>query len=295
MNPDPFDSALFPPLPGYRVTGAPLLLTPIAGSDERLCIAVAATGEDGAWQIAPLLDAAKARCLVGEQAESLTGFLRAASDSLGAHLAGGGDLGTWQPPVGGLGLGTITRGHAADLAQMLRITARNHAFLSALADFGAETDAAMQASDDDPWPEQVRAAVAERRPPLSGWFNRRLRLVCGGAETRFDYLGERLAAQLGRLIPGPAISGQVRAAKAKLWDLEALRDGTPDQLTRPGAYELLLYRPRDDDPAHSARAIERLHEALHDLEVAGDRQDLRVCPVFSAAEAAERIVRAEAA
>lgn len=296
MTPDPFGSRTFPPLPAYGAVGAPVLLTPIAGSCERLCVAVVAAGEDGAWQIATLIDEAKARCLVGDQAESLTGFARIARESLSAHLQGGAALEAWQAPIGGLALGQTERGRVRDLPQMLRMLARDHAFLSTLADFAPDGERTEDSTDDtDRWPEQVRAAVVALRPPLSGWFNRRLRLAHGGAETRFDYLGERLAAQLGRLIPGPGIASQVRTAKAKLWDLEALRDGDPDLLERPNAYELILYRPGDDDPAHSERSIARLHEALQELESAGDRQDLRVRQVDSAEQAAARIIEAEAA
>jgi len=295
MIQDLFDKIQFPPLPPLSVTGAPLYLEPIMGSGERLCIACAARGADDTWQVAPILDEAKARCLVGDQAASLLGFMRLGLESLSRHLAENGAWETWRAPVSGMMLGTISEGRADNLLQMLRMVAGNHAFLASMADFGAETEMTHRDTDDtDPWPAQVREAVIARHPPLSGWFGRRVRMVSQGAETRFDYLGPHLAAQLGRLIPGPGISGQVRTAKAKLWDLEALRDGAAD-LLRPSAYELLLYHPRDDDPAHSRHAIERLHEALSDLEAAGDRQQLRVRPVHTAAEAAEHIALAEAA
>lgn len=296
MTPDPFDQSLFPPLPDYAVTTAPLLLEPIMGSGESLCLAVAALGADGAFQIAPILDEAKAQCLVGEQAPSLLGFMRLGMDSLSNHLTTHHAMETWRPPVAGMQLGHIASGRVDSLKDALRITARSHAFLAGLADFASDSQTQAQ-SEADRWPGQVRAAVTARRPALAGWFNRRRALAPGGGQTRFDYLGERLAAQLGRLIPGPGIGAQVRAAKAKLWDLEALRDagGQSGSREHPSTYELLLYRPRDDDPAHSEQAIVRLHEALQELEYAGDQQALRVRALYDAESAAARIIEAEAA
>jgi hypothetical protein len=180
---------------------------------------------------------------------------------------------------------------------MLRMVGRSHAFLLSLADFqlNDEADVAREL-EEDRWPKQVREAVIAREPRLSRWFERRVRLVARGRETRFDFLGQRIAVQLGRLIPGPAIAEQERRAKVKLFDLETLRK-TPDSymLERPLDYELLLYRPSDDDPTYSERSIERLREALAGLEELGERRKLRVRPVFDADTPAKRIVEAEAA
>jgi hypothetical protein len=295
MNLD-IDPSVFPPRPTYAATGAALLLEPIMGSGERLCVAVAAHGADGAYRTAPVLHLQAARCLVGEQADSLIGFMRLGIASLEQHFAAGGTLTDWRPPVHGLLLGHVAMGHVADLPMMLRTVARNHAFLATLADFTATTPApADDAGDSDRWLLQVRQSVTAQRPTLEGHFSRRLRLVAGSAETRFDYVGQRFAAQLSRLVPGPAIGAMVRAAKAKLWDLEALRDVGSRSLFAIDAHELLLYRPHDDDPTYSERAITRLHEALAELEAAGNRQALPVRPVSCAAEAAERIIQAEAA
>jgi hypothetical protein len=196
-----------------------------------------------------------------------------------------------------MGLGPEISGFADDLETMLRMIGRSHAFLMSMADFQILDDSEeARGVEEDPWPKQVRQAVVARAPRLSGWFARRVRLVAQGEGTKFDFLGQCIAAQLGRLIPGSTMGEQVRRAKAKLFDLETLRD-SPDvyMLERPRDYELLLYRPRDDDPAYSPSSIERLHEALAGLEEAGDRQELRVRPVFDADKAAERIVEAEAA
>jgi len=190
---------LFPVLPAYAATGAALFLEPIAGSGERLCIAVAACGTDGVFQVVQVLRPATARCLVGEPADSLLGFMHVGIGSLEQHCAVGGTLADWRPPIHGLTLGHLATGHVVDLPMVLRTVARNHAFLATLADFSATAPVSPDDGEEgDRWLAQVRQAVTRQRPGLECHFSRRLRLVAAGAETRFDYLGTRFAAQLGR-------------------------------------------------------------------------------------------------
>ncbi|MBK1699768.1 hypothetical protein [Thiococcus pfennigii] len=291
--------ALFPPLPGVTATGAALFLEPIMGSGERLCVGLAAVLADNTYRVAPVLRRETARCLVGEKADSLLGLMQVGLDSLDSHLERGENLASWTPPMQGLTLGPLAQGHVEDLPMMLRAMARNHAFLATLAAFDA-TEQGEPSSDDEAeadieWLKRVRHAVQTRRPALDGHFGRRIKLRNVRGETRIDYFGSRLAAQLCRLTPGASISRHVRTAKSKLWDLEALRDIGTDGVFRPASYELLIYRPRDDDPSYSERQIARLHDALSELEAAGDRQQLRVRPVQTVNDAASRIIEAEAA
>lgn len=294
MNLDPGN---LPPLPTYTATGVAMFLEPIAGSGERLCVAVAARGEDGRWRIAPVLGDDQARCMVGEQADRLFGFARVGMTSLEQHLESGEPLNTWSAPASGLTLGPIARGHVTDLPMMLRTLARNHAFLSSPPSF-SDTSIDDTASPDDgseKWLKQVRHAVNARNPLLDGAFSQRITLVEQGIPTRLDFLGHRLAAQIGCLIPGSALSRQMCIAKAKLWDLEALRDSGRGPIPQGSQrYELLIYRPADNGASYSDRSMALLRAALTDLEAASDRRSLRVRPVFSTDEAAEAIIAAEA-
>ncbi|MFD2112049.1 hypothetical protein [Thiorhodococcus fuscus] len=239
-----------------------------------------------------------AACMLGEQSTTLIGFVRLGIESLERHLQSGNPLQTWSSPLHGMQLGQISSGHVTDLAMMQRLLARNHAFLASMAAFSPEAredDADPPDDGAERWTTQVRHAVTLRNPLLDSYFMNSVRLTERGSTTRFDFLGMRLAAQLGRLIPSKNLSNQVKAAKAKLWDLENLRDSRHASApSNPQGYELLLYHPRDDDPAFSDGSINNLHAALKDLEKAGDRQSLRVRPVHSADEAAEHIIQAEA-
>jgi hypothetical protein len=290
------DPDLFPVLPAYTVTGAAMFLEPIAGSGERLCVAVAARGEDGRWQIAQVLDDDLARRMVGEHGERLSECARRGVTSLKQHLDAGEPLHSWCAPFGGLTLGPTARGQVADLPMMLRALARNHAFLASPAGRRADTaiEDGMPAEEDAAtWLRQVRQAVFARDPLLDAAFARRITLVENGIQTRFDFVSDHFAAQLGRLLPGSTLSHHMRVAKAKLWDLQALRDsGRGPGLPGSAHYALLLYRPAENDALYSDRSLAQLHAAVAELTAAGARGGLCVRACSSAEELAEEILAA---
>lgn len=294
-------AANFPPLPAKRAQGAALFLEPIMGSGERLCVAVAARDDDGGFQAVPVLRPDMAKCLLGKQADQLMGFVRLGVSSMEHHLAQGGQVADWTPPTSGLSIGPVTAGAVDHLPMMLRALVRNHACLASLADFDADTlsddQDGNQPSNEDPWPELVRQAVARQHPALAAYFQRKMRIVPDGAAVTFDYLGGRSAAQLGRLLPGRGLAQRVRAIKAKLWDLEALRDVAAKDLLhgQMQTYQVVLYRPHDDAPDYCERDIDAMHQSLTELELVGKAQDIDVRPVFTADSAAEHIITAEAA
>lgn len=290
------DLAKFPPLPQHRAEGLAVFLEPIAGSGERLCVAVAARGPNRSYEVVTVIKRETAKCMLGTAGPKLTSLIELAVQSLRRHLSTGGELDNWHPPLSGVSVGDIQYGQVSDLTMMLRTTARNSAFLSSLADFCLDQeDEVDDTSGSERWLTQVREATIAEVPRLAECFGRRMSLVSGPARTQCDFVGARFAAQLGRLIPGPSISPMIKAAKAKLWDLESLRDMDSGNLFHFDAFELILYRPSDNDPAYSDKEIARLHDALDELTETGDKQSLIVRPVYSAQEAAQRIVKAEVA
>lgn len=289
------DLSLFPKLPDYHAQGAPIFLEPIIGSGERVCVAVAARGDDAAFQVLPVIQPSTANRMLGDNGAKLINLLDLGINSLKRHLALGEQFQTWQSPIGGMKLGEIIDGQVSDLNMMMRTVARNHAFLANIADFRAADAPEDEESASERWLSQVREATSVLNPLLDGYFSRQVRLTPHSAPTRIDFHGIRFAAQLSRILPGGALSGFVTKAKAKLWDLEALRELCVSKSVSPESYELILFRPTDDDPNYSENQIRRLNEALNELEEAGDKQSLRVRPVYSAEEAADRIVAAEAA
>lgn len=288
----------FPPLPALSAQGVAVFLEPVLGSGERLCVGVAARVDQQRHHVVPLLHTETAKCLVGVQADALLGLVQTGLDSLEHHLGSGAHWDSWKPPFHGLTLSQQAEGSVDSVEMMLRTLARNHSFLSAMADFSG-VDAPMETlpegNAEEDWVKRVRRIVEQRTPHLDGHFARRVTLFSETAPTRFDYLGARLVAQLGRLIPGAQLGRHLSLAKAKLWDLESLRDAGCDELMSADRFELLLYRPGDNDPSYADKQLENMRRALKTLEEAGDKQRLRVRPVETAEQAASLIIEAEAA
>lgn len=286
----------FPTLPTYTAKACPVFIEPIVGSGERICVGIVALGQDGARVVVQTIKEDSVVCMLGASAPKFLNIVHLALGSLEKFVAGHNNISDWQSPIPGVKLGSVTAGHVADLTTMVRTVARNHAFLSAMSDFSAADDSV---ADDSPgtdrWAKMVKEATTLIRPSFTDLFNRQLKLTSKGI-TRFDFVGQNLAAQLGRILPGHGMSGLVKTAKAKLWDLETLREYNEQQLFKSNnSYELILYRPNDKDPAYSDREIGRLNEAIVELEETGDKQQLRVVSAFTAEEAAQRIINAEAA
>lgn len=286
----------FPTLPDYSAKACPVYIEPIIGSGERICVGVAAIGQDGKHIVVRTIKEETAACMLGAASQKLLNLVNVALSNLDSFTDQYKTLNDWQSPVPGVVMGNIITGHVNDLTMMVRTVARNHAFLSAMSDFtAADESIADDSPATDRWATMVREATTLLRPNLAVAFNRQLKLTSKGT-TKFDFVNEHLAAQLGRIIPGHGISGLVKTAKAKLWDLETLREYNEQQLFNSSqSYELILYRPKDNDPAYSEREIGRLNEAFVELEETGDKQQLRVMAAYTADEAAQRIISAEAA
>lgn len=76
-------------------------------------------------------------------------------------------------------------------------------------------------------------------------------------------------------------------------DLSQARTHAADGLfdTQPREFELLIYRPPEDTPEHSDKAMKDLHSALSIIEDFADRHSLRMESFFSAEPAAQRVLK----
>jgi hypothetical protein len=169
--------------------------------------------------------------------------------------------------------------------------------LGAMAVFPDEQAApdGVDESGQQRWVQQIRAAILASQPDWSARFQRRIHIGSEQVETRIDYVGDRIIAQFGRLIPGPALPGSLIETKAKLWDLFALKD----EMSRRGlrgrlSHVVLIYHPGSEDPAYSERDIGRSLDAMKMLSDASSRNGLIVHQVKNAAEAAEFILKLDA-
>ncbi|MFL1404218.1 hypothetical protein ACJO2E_02595 [Marinobacter sp. M1N3S26] len=284
----------FPELPAYQADGMAIFMEPVAGSGERLCVAVAAQGVDRAFEVVTVVRDSTAKCMLGEAGPKFMDMIGLVVDSLQGHLKSGNPLSAWAPPMSGVTSGPVQAGRVADLTVMLRTMARNSAFLARMSDFAADAEE-FETPAPDRWITQVKDVMAIRHPKLVRNFTRKLQLYTGGAPTNFDYVGTSYVAQLSRIIPGNGLSTYNRIAKAKMWELISLRDKGHTGLFQLDDFELILYRPQKSDPSFSESEIARVYEVFHELEEEADKQELRVHGVSSPESAVDCILKGEAA
>ena len=301
MNISPADIEKFPRLPELRARWTPIYLEPIPGSGERITVAIAIL-TDKERIVRSVIREDALRCFLGNAADKFQGLVDACVQSLSKYMAQGGELSTWLPPFEGVFPGNEGLVYATDMTAALRMAIRESAFLAALPQREGAEDTSDSAQKDesgtDRWRSQVKSRLEQLAPNLVVHFGREIELPRTRRRRRIDYLGNRMVAQLGRIIPGRGIGHYIRSAKVSLWELEDVRILRHDMKLfeiPEENFELILYRPSDDDPAYDDKDIEKLHDAINELEEEGDRHNLRVRPVTNAQEAAQRIVEAEAA
>lgn len=276
----------FPPLPAHRFLTAPVYLEPMLGSGERLCVLAAVQGESG-LEALPLVPPEVAKCLYGDQAESLMGFIEIARDDLLRHLESGAELTTWTPPYSGLMLGAGAEAYADDPLMAARLVARAHASLchqGALKAIGVEQNETKRDNELNAWVKLTQDIAIQRNPALRGRFNQKVSLI-GDETVTLPYAAPNKALNLGLLSPSRA-RRNIESIKLKLWNLQSL----------PASYRirhLVLGVPRDDAPEMaSVKTRQLMEKSLHGLreQVSENHLNVALSTVHSAQEAAEHIL-----
>lgn len=291
------DLRLFPAAPAHKAQWAPVFLEPMDGSGERIVAAVVALDASGSHHVELTLRRKTLRCMYGDRGDVVLGIAELVQEALQEHLALGGALEAWMPPVRSCFLGPLRHAMGPDLEGIALRGASLCASLSGtgLADVAQAADDLGPATPDvDRWLHQIRTSVREKSELLDPRFNAEVRVKAGASPTRIGYLGDRIAANFDMLVPGPNLSTKRFRSKARLVDLQILRDQV-DMFTQRSSYELMLWVPEKNSPGFAQKYLDATHAALSELEEFGDKHDLRVHALHRAEDAADRILTMEAA
>jgi len=283
----------FPSLPDTIYESYPIYLEPVAGSGERITILIAIVSPN--IVIHKVIRAETLESMFGSKAASFAGLVSMCADSLEAHLQKGGAFNAWDPPLSGCYKGNKISEYARDTTDTLRLSTRIYSsmgFIPGEAEFNDEPVTTRR----DRWPDLIEAALFDKQPGLVKNMHADFRVSDNARPTTIDFVGQKYAANFGKVDPGQNFTNGIRAAKAKLWDLEALREARHGIIEdRIVSFELLLWRPDFDSPAYSERQISSLREVLAELEHEGDKRELRVFQTLNQGIAADRIILKEAA
>lgn len=282
----------FPAVPSVSGYWAPVYLEPMHGSGERLTAVVACKTEDGQLGVELAVRSRVLKCMYGDHGDRVFGMARLIRDSLQEHFAIGGAFDNWLPPTRNCYMGPVRIALGDSVENILTKAAKLTASTSGVELDVAETPEIESAAPDvDQWLEQIRGVVNSRQPGLAGRFNQDVRLTQASMATRIGFLGDRIAANFDALVPGPNFSGKRSRSKARMLDLQILRDAT---LLPRQSYELMLWvPPKEGVPMFSERSIENAYAALLELEEFGDKHELRVHGMHTADQAAERLLKVE--
>ncbi len=301
MTPNPIESIQFPERRSTRkASWVPVYIEPVVGSGERLCIGVVVADATERLIVAvPALD--RLACIYGDAAATLSHSAAFALATLSQRLSkeGAQSLNSLRSPVEGIFIGPVRLGAGESLEDIARTSLMQSASLVEKAvDEEDSVEAAERTALSTRRLERlVQETVVQVRPDLIGAFNKAFRITREARAMRVGFVGHRLAANFGLLVPGP-LATLVNNAKAKLWDLEQLRTGTEAGIfqQRNGmSFELLVHRARKDDPQYSDRQLKSVDAAVVELEEEADKVSIRCRAMTSPNQMADFLLEREAA
>lgn len=283
---------------------APVFLSPIRGSEERLVIGVAVLNAEG-FHIEAANALSRLQCLYGSQADIVIQVAGVALDELRYDLASRSTqaLIDFRPSITGVSIGELRRTEGVSLQSI------GAAWMSSLSSLYDSDAAAIALEMDDPeatyedrfealasgdrLPLLVLDYVVDSRAGLAGFFRsdlgkrpRRRR----SHEVSIDFTGSKLVANFGTLQVGQ-ITRSVDLIKRRLWDLKVERDSDTGIFSRE--HEMLIQMPAADDPQVSEKQFENLEVARLALEKQADQEELRLEAYSTVAEIGQRVLDAE--
>lgn len=265
----------FPPLPEYEAIWVPVYWEPIMLSGEKICSLIAVLGFDGQILVQPLLRANVLVTLFADKALEAKGLVDFVVESLTRHLSGSEDFSTWAPPVGGFTIGRPRESRGQNVKDVFANAIPVCSSFSAIQQLAEVETAQANEVNLDRWKAALRKNIIHQLPRLADSFDRPFMIKEGARKTHIDFVGQRLAANFGRL-HSSRLSQCVRDSKAQILDLVSLRDQM-GLFDGEETYQLIVWRPTEKTNFDlSKKRLLSINEALLELEAEADRFDLRV-------------------
>ena len=253
---------------------APIYLSPILGSPERLVVAVAVVGDDG-FHIEAANKLERLKCFYGRAAETALFAVEVALGELEEKIAteGQGALKEGELVFSNVSIGIVSEGEARTIEDLGRV------WMSAISSLyesriGSALDDAFDSdekrdSDSDRLPALVLDHVIKKAPGLKAYFHedirqkRARRLPARIAGISIDFNGSKFVANFSTFKPASQAQG-VDRIKRKMFDLKVQRDNENASLFAR-EYEMIVYSPSIDDPLLSEKQYDRIDEVIKEL------------------------------
>ncbi|MBB4798607.1 hypothetical protein HNP32_002351 [Brevundimonas bullata] len=301
----PFSLHDFPSVEGtIACRWAPVLLSPILDSPEKLVIGVVAAN-GGGFHIERANALNRLQCLFGKAAETAIFAAEVAFEELAENLSESGHEALRERALvfTGVTLGEVRGGEGNSLRDVART------WMSALsslyeyrADTAVEVVAMQEAAEElgarggDRLPIMVLEDVVARNPAYGHFFSEEIRMKrqrrSKVADIGIDFSSPDLVANFATLGPS-AQAKSVDRIKRKLFDLIVRRDA--EQTTfLPRAHEMIVYSPGIIDPLISEKQRDQLDEVHDELGEQSKREEIGFLPVTGVSDITQRILQTAA-
>jgi hypothetical protein len=285
---------VFPELPFYEGKWSPIYWEPILLSGERLTVFVAAIGADGHAVVKVILRDDILKVLFPENYSQVSDLLSWASDDLLVHLSEVGSCDSWDAPITGMFVGEEYPALSTDVYGIILQAIPMCSSLGSLKLVEDKIESKLEVLSQDRWSSDIRASVLQSLPRLEPCFNRQYVVSKGARATQIDFMGARLVANFGRIIPNQ-ISRSLKDAKAKILDLAVLRDDK-SLIQCDETFRVMVWRPQvEQNYALTEAQGKTINEALLELEGESRALALSMSSYSTAQIAALEICQAEVA
>lgn len=285
---------LAPPLPDFSAKFMGIYFEPMRDSGERLTIGVATKACTGETAVHQTLSDKTLRCMYGDNALNMQGFVHDILSSAKQHLEFGYDLEDWQPPYKGVFLSKVHKTYSKtgingvifQATTLYSSLCKDEWITNTINEINGINGIHDNSTEDT---DTSLDSLIKRLKEITGhnYDNRWLQtLSVDHAPLTIDYLGVHYNANLANF-DVKQVKTAFKFAKAKLFDLEVLRESRRNQtIAEKADFELLVsFKNRTQE------AIDR----FNNLEILADKCELRVIRMLDAPDIAQYIRSKEAA
>lgn len=296
-----FDAASFPSLSGHdEVVWAPIFITPILGSPERLVAAVAVVGTQERYlSVASGLE--KLRCLYGESSQLIMAATMTALVEFEADLINRGKeaLVSSSQGMGILSVGDARRVATKDVKE---VASSWLGTISSLHDSFALTiqktsEIVRHRPRGDQLPSSVCELAGRKKSPILQYFSQSIRKGTSNrsslANVALDFEGQRVVANFSTIRPSASnVRAEFDRMLRRLWELDVTQVRAGHRESDAVLYELIIQQPKLHEFSGKP---DRIKNALEDLKGQADEKNLVLRQFEGAEQIVDHLERREAA
>ena len=265
-------SETFPDLPTYSAVWHSLQIEPIQGSGEKLTIAIAVKGNDGAVNIYKTASRKLFNCLCGdvETADSLYSMIQLSINSAENHLNNRVSLDDWTSPVASIAIGRSVDALGENIEDIFFQSLNLTSILGASS--LANKRNPQKEVDLRTWKKDIKNRVLIKSPAVASCFDFGVTLPGGMINTKIGFLVNNYAADFGILRDSSKTNNylrQLHVLQGRLWQLDQLRNSNKNNpILNVSNVELLIKSEKNKDNS--------IEDLIGELQYEANRRDIPV-------------------